>query len=448
MRLSAVHPRWLLVWLAACSGAPPASPSGPAAAMAVGAVAVDAPAPDPELHGERPRKLLDIDWGAAPLATEADALALWGRIAPTGEDWEDKLGEVPESVEGPLARALIHGGNFTCMPARPPRDCAPPLFDVDPPAAAAGLGDPCLRRLLALWALGRLDPDDVRDPVTLAAIRGIVAIPPPESQLVAAALALVPEEAHALRLELLALAWRAGQRDLVGAGVGRLDEAHLITAVQAHHIDGALDVLSARGHRAVYLKAVTDEAIGAAARASAIAELVEAEPSMPRDLRAALAKAAASPDCGVAAVAARALEAAGDHRFVPRPPARRTPASMMRALCVLASYELLQGNDEASRLAAFVPARGLERVDVSYDPLGDTDTDGDGDPHTHRTIDLVARADVVIPEVEDLVRAMRRCTGTTCTSDDREFRFAFKPVAGALALTRLEVVERPPCRRP
>ena len=60
---------------------------------------------------------------------------------------------------------------------------------------------------------------------------------------------------------------------------------------------------------------------------------------------------------------------------------------MMRAMCVLASYEQLQRADEPSYLLGYVPAAGLELVRVTYDPYSDTDADGDGDPHTvHTTI--------------------------------------------------------------
>ncbi len=134
--------------------------------------------------------------------------------------------------------------------------------------------------------------------------------------------------------------------------------------------------------------------------------------------------------------------------FLRGPPKVRTAITMMRALCVLASYERLQGNDEPPRLPAFVPTRGLEIATITYDALGDVDTDGDGDPHTERTLVLAPREDLALPEIEDLIRALRQCTGTTCTSPDREFRFTFKPVRGALALTRLEVAERPACPRP
>lgn len=397
---------------------------------------------------ERPPtpKLLDIDWSTVKLATTADALALWARIAPTGFDWEDKLDELPEAVERPLALALIEGGHFTCMPAQPKQDCVPPQFDVKEPAYAAGLADPCLRRLLAIWAIDKLDDADLsklRDQ-----LRAIVAIPPPESELVATVLLAIPESDQATRLDLLAHAWRAGQHDVVNGGVGKLDEAHLIEAVTKHHIDGALEILSAEGHRATYLGAVTDEQLGARVRTRAMFDLVATDDKPAPDVKAALVRAAVSKDCSVAATAARMLEQVGDKRFVPARPRAAKTERMMRALCVLASYEQQQRADEGSLLAGYVPKKGLERITVTYDPLGDTDDDGDGDVHTEHTVDLVTRDQLVLPEIDDMVKAFRNCTGATCKTDDREFRFSFKSIGGQLLLARLEMADRPPCPKP
>jgi hypothetical protein len=447
----------VLAWVTGCGGTRQPPPTTPASIPVADATPT---APDPDLHRPPPRRLLDIDWTKVSLTNGAEALALWHRIAPTGTDWEDKLEEIPAALARPLAIAVLHGGNFTC--AKPPTGaCAKPIYDVEPPADTAGFDAPCLRRLLALWSLAQLEDDDL--PAVGAALRGIAAIPPPESQLVAAALRTVPETSpetsYDARLELLAIAWRAGQHELVNAGVGALDEAHLITAASQHHIAGALDVLSAEGHRAVYLAAINDEALAPRARTSAINDLVELDDKLPADLSAALVAATASKRCAVAAAAARALDRHGDHRFVPRRPRTTNTGQLMRAMCVLASYEALQHNDEASLLSTYLPARGLERVTITYDRLSDVDSDGDGDPHTTQTAELVARGEAVLPELEDLVRAMQHCTGTLCVSDDHEFRFvwthpaakvplAAKPSGGGRLLSRIELADRPPCPDP
>jgi hypothetical protein len=437
---------WLTAWVAGCAGAPhaPANAVPIAAAVPAPAQALAPGTPDPDLHRPPPRRLLAIDWASVSLTGDADALALWRRIAPTGADWDDKLAEIPAALARPLAIAVLRGGNVTCMQPTA-GDCARPHYDVDPPAEAAGFDDPCLRRLLALWAIAQLEAEDV--PAVLPQLRAIAQLPPPESQLVAAAIQAIPETDQDARLAILALAWRAGQHDLVDASLGSLDDAHLVDAAR-QHIAGAFEVLSAADHRAIYVTAINDDALATRARIQAIGELIALDDKPAPDVTAALIAAVQSNDCQVAASAARVLDQHGNHRFVPRRPRTRNITVLMRALCVLASYEALQQADEVSLLATYLPARGLERVTITYDPLSDTDSDGDGDPHTTHTAELIARGDAVLPELEDLVRAMQHCTGTICVSDDHEFRFVWRPSGGDLLLSRIELADRPPCPEP
>lgn len=438
-----------IAWTA-CGGATrPTAPTTPTAAaipVTASAKLAEPPrAPDPDLHRPPPRKLLEIDWSKVDLTNEAASLAVWSRIAPTGVDWDDQLHEIPAAAARPLAIAVLRGGNFLCTP-QTTGDCARPAYEVAAPAETAGFDDPCLRRLLALWSIDQLEYRDL--PAVRDALLAIAALPPPESQLVDAAIHAIPEDEQDARLALLAVAWRAGQRDVVKGVLGALDEAHLIAAVRQHHIDFALEILSAEGHRAAYLAAVTDEALGADGRVAAITELAAlptADDKLPPDLTAALVTAARAKDCRVVAAAARALDQHGDHRFVPRRPRTANTGQLMRALCVLATYEAAAPSDEASLLPGYVPARGLERITITYDRLSETDDDGDGDPHTTHTALLVPRGEAVLPEVEDLVQAMQHCTGTICVSESREFRFVWRPVGGEVLLTRIELAERPDC---
>ena len=438
--------RLLLVFVglsAACGGTPhaPAAPEQPPVAKPEALESghnaeVETPA--------RP-KLLSIDWNAVRVTTDADAIALWAKLKLTGDDWHDKLEEVPHDLHRALAIALVREGNFTCVPVRPTRECSTPVFDGPEPALTAGQTDPCLRRLLALWAIERLEADDV--PVVMDGLRGIVALPPPESQLVVAALKVIPDAEPAKRLELLSIAFRSGQRELVNNSLGQLDEPFLDEAVIKHHIDGALEVLPVSTHRATYLTAVLDDKLATKARTQAIAELASVDDKLAVDLQTTLVKATAVDDCSVAAAAARALVKHGEPKYAPKHPRSMSIPALMRAMCVLASYEIGQGNDETSLLPTYIPARGLERVSVTYDALSDSDPDGDGDPHTAHSAELVPRADAVVPEAEDFARAMTHCKGTTCSSDDREFKLSWKPVDGQLMLYRMEIVERPPCPR-
>lgn len=425
--------------LAACGGTPREVAPGPAPVVQPPVVETKGKLEtDPDLNPPAPKKLLAIDWANVRVTSEADALALWNQIAPTGEDYSEKLDEIPGdgTISTQLAFALLHGGNFECKPL--PQSCHAPL-DLPDPLPTATFADPCLRRLLALWAIGQLDDDDVN--FVRDSLVAIAALPPPESQLVATALKVVPETEQDLLVQMLGAANAAGNRELADGSVSVLDEAHLQSALTVHHVGGALDLLSPEIHRAAYLKAIVDEKLAPVARGNAIRELAASEDKLSREAHAAIVKATRSADCSVAAVASRVLVQRGEKKFGPLRPSSTKPAAMIRAMCVLASYEQLQNADEPSYLLGYIPKRGLEQVTVSYDEYSDTDDDGDGDPHTTHAVTLVPRTDVVLPEVEDMTRAFAHCKGTVCQSDDREFRFTFK----GDQLTRLEVVERPPC---
>ena len=394
---------------------------------------------DKDLNPEPPKKLLSIDWKKVALTSDADAVALWKTIAPTGADYDMKLDEIPGDgpVSTQLAVALLHGGNFTC-PATA-ASCGAPT-DIPDPAPGATLDDPCLRRLLALWAIGQLEDDDiqwVRD-----SLKAIVAIPPPESQLVATALKAVPESMQDFRLELFGIAYGAGHHELIDGMISTLDEPHIVDAAEKLHIAGAFDLLTPESHRATYIAAINDSKLDPIARQKAMGELLAGEGAkLARDAHTALVTATKSPDCHVAAFAMRQLVQVGEKGRGPGRPASTSIPNMMRAMCVLAAYEQLQSSDEPSYLPGYIPAKGLDLVMVSYDAYSETDDDGDGDVHTQHTATVVPRSEVVLPEVEDMSRAFAHCTGTVCRSDEHEFRFTFK----GDQLRRLEVVELPPC---
>ena len=429
--------------LVACGGTPQKATEPDVSSVAAPTKKSKQPQPDPDLERPPRPKLLAIDWSTVRLASDADALALWQRFALTADDWHDKLEEVPRELDRALSIALIRQGNFLCVPATPAGECVRQVFDLPEPAATAGLSDPCFRRLVALWALDKLEEDDV--PMVMDGLRKIVALPLPESQLTVAALKLIPDKEPAKRLELIALAYAAGQRDLANDALGQLDEPFLIEAVTKHHIDGALEMLPASTQRATYLTAINDDKLPTKARTTAIAELSALDAKLAVDLRAALVKATATVDCAVAASAARVLVQKGEPKYAPKRPRSAAVAPVLRGLCVLASYEKLQGADEPSLLPSYLPPKGLERVKVTYDALSDIDPDGDGNPHTEQSIDLVPRAEAVMPELDELARALASCKGTTCRTESHEIVFGFRAIGGEQMLHRLDIVERPPC---
>lgn len=389
----------------------------------------------------RGRRLLDIDWAALRFDSDADALKVWRQIAPTGADWEKKLEEVPGDlrIAHALGISMIRAGNFACAPVRV-KTCEGTALGMPPPAPSARLGDPCLRRRLAVWSFERLEAEDI--PTIRDALRAIVKLPPPESELVALALRALPESDSAGRYELLELAWKAGHRELVNGMLGGLPDRVLIDAVLRLHIDGALDMLSVEAHRAVYTKAVRDENLNTAARVFAINQLAESASKLTPDLRALLVGGTKHRDCAIAAAAARALENFGDLSFLPLRPVTGRTDVMMRSLCVLASYQSFQNPEDPTLLDMYVASRGLEIVRIAHLPYNAVDADRDGNPRVERTIELVPRHFAKLPDVGELRRAFERCTGATCSSRDRTFKFVFRPQAGALALWRIEVVDK------
>jgi hypothetical protein len=414
--------------LAAC-GAAPREPA--VAPPAISAVAPDAPhQPDPDLDRQPVPKLLAIDWDKVQLGSDADAMALWNQIAPTGGDWQSKLYEVPTGpISKALALAILRAGNFTCVHSVPSQSCSTRMVqEVEEPDPSATLADPCLRRSLAMWAFDQLDGAELAP--ARAAMQAIVAIPPPESDLVSSAFDKDrdnPDQDE--RLDLIARGWNAGNRDIVAAALGGLDEQHLVEAVRKDHIDPALEILSIQGQRALYLASMTDAKLDAKTRVQIVADLVEEQPNDPgSDGRSALLAATKSPSCEVAAAAAHAL--VRYHMLgQPKPPAT------MHTLCVVASYEHMQLENETSPLAELIPPRGFELIRVG------TDFDAGSD---NRSIDVIPRYAAVFPETDDIVHAFEHCKGTTCISDEHEFHFTMN---GGM-LTRLEIDERPDCAPP
>jgi len=432
--------QFILLALVACGGAHEA---------VVVPVVAARPSPDAGGHLNDPdlnhtyKKLLSIDWASAKIETPAEIAELWTQIAPTGDEWSLQLDEVPD---GPIANALaielLLEGNLSCQ--APPVSCTSPMPDLPPLDPTATIKDPCLRRLLALWSLqqlGQVASD--RLAIIAPALRQIVALPPPESELVVAAL-IAASRNPGFEAELLERAWKAGQRPIVNALVGGLEQPQLIDLATRLHVDGALDGLTAKTNRDVFMKAIADEQLQPATREQAMAELGGDDDTLAPDLLSAIISLTKSPSCDVAAAAARVLEKHGNSAYVPKKPRSTKPAAILRGLCVLAAYERDAPANESSLLPGYLPKKGLELLRVGYDALSDTDPDGDGDVHTAHTSDLIDRASASLPDIASFARALQHCTKTPCTTDELEFDLTIKEGL----LTRIEIIERPPCQKP
>ena len=187
--------------------------------------------------------------GRVPLATEADALALWKQIAPTGDDWDAKLDEVPDAAARPLAIALLDGGNFTCM-SRAGRATARRRSSMIPPPhrrARRSVPAPAARAVVDRSARARSAAHRMRCARSSRSRRPSRSSSRPRSS-------AVPELDQDARLELLAIAWQAGQHGS-GQRPGRRARraAHDRRPSTSTTSTARSRSLSAEGHRAVFL---------------------------------------------------------------------------------------------------------------------------------------------------------------------------------------------------
>jgi len=396
--------------------------------------------PDPD------RARLDIDWASTPTTTDAEAVAVWRRILPTGVDWDLRLAQIPEDRVAPLAAALLRGGNFACAPLTG-GGCTPGYLGWPDPAPDATFDEPCLRRAVALWAMSNLDGDQVAALVPV--LRSIAGSPQVDDELAGAALVAAGDQSEATRLDLLRAAREAGHAGAVDDELGDMSEQGLITAATDLHIDAAIEALDVGLSRPVFLAAVRDRQLRPATRIDAIHELsADVTGAAPRDLEKLLVEAARDPDCGVAATAATTLNGFGKKDAMPRRPRTRKVADAMRALCVMAAADAV----DAAR--PFVGPTGLKVIERTYDANlefakdDDDDADGDHDPRTSRTVETVTGKDLVeIPFDADIPAAMARCKGTVCALPGGvELTFTFAPARdGGLWLDAIERHDRGDC---
>lgn len=359
-----------------------------------------------ESEAPAPAPLLSIDWSTVQLSDDAAALALWQRIAPTGEDWELRLGELPDddALLKPLALALLRQGGFACPASGRCADAG--LSAVE---ATATLADPCLRRELALWAFGRLDEEDaVGIADTLVSIAGLAA---PEEELVSEAFDLVPAGQDALLLRMNEAARAAGHGELADHSLQWLSPAALEVAARTLHADGAFSLLELGEARELFLAAINDRGLRPATRISVMEELAAEEP-LSKAVRAALRKASADPRCEIAGTALRLLEHAGDKL---RAPPRRSLPAALRELCV---GEARYSNSDPldSHLVPLVSPQGL----VVIDHAALTEDAGELSGET------MPREQVfVLPFGEELAAALERCQEATCRGPGVRFELAF-----------------------
>ena len=204
----------------------------------------------------RAKPLLAIDWSAVSLTSDDDALALWQRIAPTGDDWSDKLDEMPGRLAdrrqararaAPRRQLHVHAIAASGRLCRR-RSMFPNRRRTRTSSTRACAGcSRCGRSSSSRTTISRRDATRSRDRRASAA--GVAARRRRRSR-------RSPRPIRIVGSSCSRRAYAAGHRELVN-GLARhaRRSASDRGARTKHHIDGALDVLSAEAHRAVVPRA-------------------------------------------------------------------------------------------------------------------------------------------------------------------------------------------------
>lgn len=354
---------------------------------------------------------------AAPALDLDDGARMWRALAPTGADYEARLAALPadDTLRRSMAVAMLRQGDFACNAYTEEYGCAESYFVLEPLAPDATLDDPCLRRVLALWSLDQLDPEDVASLGDV--LVDLASMPSPEDALPQAAFALAADDS--VRLRMLEVA----NEDLRELEVANLttDEAKLRAFVDLH-LFGALDGLDVVAHRDRLRPSLVDAEIPSWRRDELLGGFED-----DGDLRttAALVELTTDADCGLALRAATLLADRGDATHLPTRPRSMDPQDHLRAMCLLAAADA-----EDPAWASWFDAGGYASITVGgYGSYDEHDQYVAPEPVTER-LDGSAYDD-------RLVSGAWTCDGLRCTSDSgwRSVTVALQPDgAGSLVV--------------
>jgi hypothetical protein len=352
------------------------------------------------------------DLALKPPRTEAEALALWQQLAPSGESYEDRLAAIPEdeAVRRPMAVALLKQGNFACEAVVQYEGCGEESLELAPIEPTAGLDEPCLRRRLALWALGVITADDAR---TLTdALVGLVELPEPEDELRTQAFAVAADDRQ--RLVLLAAAKGKGWHELAEAEAGKLTTIPArIEALRALHIDAAATGLDPVAHRDVLLEALVDVALASETRSTIMSQLAGDEDEA---VTRALVEVAGDDDCGLAMEAAELLASRGDGSHLPVRPASADTGEHLWALCMLA-HSSDSARQEAQWLTWFGPDPVLIE-DEHYDEFAEPELEEEGEGGEGETGVVTMPDGSEVEQVGKTTTTRSRIAGLQAASDE------------------------------
>jgi hypothetical protein len=425
MRLAAVA-----LLIAAC---------GPAPRAPAPVAAPTPPPPAPPQVDAAPVDPLGIDWSTLDYHDDDHALAIWDRLALTGDNWQQRLSLIPDDASAlreALARSLLRQGNFACASTEVRLDCDRTVREFTPVSDSATLTDPCLRRELAFWSLDQLDSTTLQTELA-ADLIALATLPPPEEELNRAALARVDDET--LRLQMLDATERAGNETVADESLGNLSQSGLEHAALTLHIDGAVDVLDATESPTFFASALLTKGLRRDTRirvardlANVTLALDESDPARAQVL-SALETATRDADCALAGAATASLATARGRavRLLPKKPDAR---AYRHAFCAA----LHSGVD--TDWLPFLGASGLV--------IENEEPDDSGTPT--RTIERIKLADLTdLPFSSDLAAALPRCaaTATECRvpGTGTTLQLHWKRAGNRLVLDKLTRREAPGC---
>jgi hypothetical protein len=364
------------------------------------------------------------------ITTDAQALELWRSLAPTWSSWRTLRKQIHHEQARPLARALLRGGNFAC-PARKRSSCHPDA--IGDPEPGAGFDDPCMRRMLATWALHVLSEDEIAElgEATLVPLAGL---PAPERRINSTVIEKVSTAAPEKLLPLLVAARRSDALDpsKFEIDVRRMPPDKQRAALASGLYKSSVDV-DPVADRASLLDEMANPRVDTIARSWAIAKAVEPTPPgapLPPVVRDEIAKLLGDRECDVAVSAAFALAAHGEPQHLPRRPTTASLPANLRILCMAAARVVTTIDDPKRRsdllLAYHVPGGELVVTDRRPDSRP---------PERHtRSKPLSLEGDYVLPSL------LHACTGTHCDSGLHAADLTFTPAPdGGLYLTAIDV---------
>jgi hypothetical protein len=350
-----------------------------------------------------------IPWPTITIKNDADAMKVWGYLDPRGRDYHDKVASIPVEFRAAMALGLLDDGKLACEPEDVVDACGHHELRIPEPAPDSGLDDGCLRRKLAVWALGVVGLERAG-----VALDGFARLPLPERDL---------HRALLQRAGYGGVGWALAVED---TGDEETADAYAATqrpedlAVLAQHgVDGAIEALIAEDagadalgnavHGTGHVRRETWLHVIAALQR----ERLSAGPVTVITIDRAIATLVATGDCQLGGAAG-----ISDSAY------RQTAASTENWNYMACFWIAAQGPASPFLRADLVSGQG---IDVRR-------TDAQGAVTSHVDVD----AGFTMPYADELPDALEDCAGTECPVPGTGVTFRLHLDAGG----RLDAIER------